>query len=140
MLIQPANPAPTKIIIHRRPGGHRRKIARIRTKISSSGNGHHCILYSYNHLLISSDDHLIICSCDYMMLVQPGRSNAMTVVAIVNQKGGVGKTTLATNLAWSLARTGIMLLVNAGPQGSARDWNHFNITGPDGLFVQSHPT
>ena len=64
----------------------------------------------------------------------------MTVVAIVNQKGGVGKTTLATNLAWSLARTGIMLLVNAGPQGSARDWNHFNITGPDGLFVQSHPT
>ena len=33
-----------------------------------------------------------------------------------------------------------MLLVNAGPQGSARDWNHFNITGPEGLFVQSHPT
>ena len=32
----------------------------------------------------------------------------MTVVAIVNQKGGVGKTTL-------LVRTGIMLLVNAGP-------------------------
>ena len=34
-------------------------------------------------------------ACDYMMLVQPGRSNAMTVVAIVNQKDGVGKTTLA---------------------------------------------
>ena len=64
----------------------------------------------------------------------------MTMVAIVNQKDGVGKTTLAWSLAWSLARTGIMLLVNAGPQGSARDWNHFNITGPDGLFVQSHPT
>ena len=62
-----------------------------------------------------------------MMLVQPGRSNAMTVVAIVNQKDGVGKTTLA----WSLARTGTMLLVNAGPQGSARDWNPFNITGPE---------
>ena len=60
----------------------------------------------------------------------------MTVVAIVNQKDGVGKTTLA----WSLARTGTMLLVNAGPQGSARDWNPFNITGPEGLFVQSHPT
>ena len=51
----------------------------------------------------------------------------MTVVAIVNQKDGVGKTTLA----WSLARTGTMLLVNAGPQGSARDWNPFNITGPE---------
>ena len=75
-------------------------------------------------------------ACNYMMLVQPGRSNAMTVVAIVNQKDGVGKTTLA----WSLARTGTMLLVNAGPQGSARDWNPFNITGPEGLFVQSHPT
>ena len=68
----------------------------------------------------------------------------MTVVAIVNQKGGVGKIHVSVDalgtLAWSLARTGIMLLVNAGPQGSARDWNHFNITGPDGLFVQSHPT
>ena len=69
-----------------------------------------------------------------------GWSNAMTVVAIVNQKGGVGKTTLATNLAWSLAQTGTVLLLDAGPQGSARDWNHFNITGPDSLFVQSHPT
>ena len=52
MLIQPANPALTKIIIHRRPRGHRRKIARIRTKISSSGNEHHCILCSYRRTII----------------------------------------------------------------------------------------
>ena len=46
------------------------------------------------------------------------------IVALLNQKGGVGKTTLALHLAGEWARQGRrVILVDADPQGSALDWS-----------------
>jgi len=47
----------------------------------------------------------------------------MHVIAVLNQKGGAGKTTIATHLARALQLGGAsVLLVDSDPQGSARDW------------------
>lgn len=44
------------------------------------------------------------------------------VIAVINQKGGTGKTTLAFNLAGGLARRGRTLVLDGDPQGSATQW------------------
>ncbi|WP_336973791.1 ParA family partition ATPase [Sphingobium aromaticiconvertens] len=45
------------------------------------------------------------------------------ILALVNQKGGAGKTTLALHLAGQWARQGMRIcLIDADPQGSALDW------------------
>ena len=47
----------------------------------------------------------------------------MKVIAVLNQKGGSGKTTIATHLARALQLAGAdVLLVDSDPQGRARDW------------------
>lgn len=44
------------------------------------------------------------------------------VTAVINQKGGAGKTTLAMNLAAGLARRGQTVVIDLDPQGSSRQW------------------
>jgi len=45
------------------------------------------------------------------------------VIALLNQKGGAGKTTIATHLAGELAFDGArVVLIDADPQASASDW------------------
>jgi chromosome partitioning protein len=47
---------------------------------------------------------------------------ATHVIAVINQKGGAGKTTLAMNLAAGLARRAETVVIDLDPQGSSRQW------------------
>jgi Mrp family chromosome partitioning ATPase len=46
----------------------------------------------------------------------------MVTVAVIAQKGGVGKTTLALHLAVEAAKAGPAIIVDIDPQSSAAQW------------------
>ena len=50
----------------------------------------------------------------------------MPVVAIINQKGGVGKTNIATNLASAMSQDRYTILLDSDPQRSAACWAAIN--------------
>jgi chromosome partitioning protein len=55
----------------------------------------------------------------------------MPTVAVLNSKGGAGKTTVATCLARALEAYGdSVLLVDSDPQGSTRDWHAIDDANP----------
>ncbi len=65
----------------------------------------------------------------------------MHVIAVLNQKGGSGKTTIATHLARALQLDGAdVLLVDSDPQGSARDWAAVREDQPVAVVGIDRPT
>lgn len=56
------------------------------------------------------------------VLTLPSQSLKTKIVAVLNGKGGVGKTTTAVNLAAVYAEGSRVLLIDADPQGSATWW------------------
>ena len=65
----------------------------------------------------------------------------MKVIAVLNQKGGSGKTTIATQLARGLQLKGFsVLLVDSDMQGSARDWRAVDEDNPVPVIGLDRPT
>lgn len=61
-----------------------------------------------------------------------------TIITVANRKGGVGKTTLATNLAVTLSKRGKVLLVDGDEQKSAWNWNEYRTNKLESLFVMDN--
>lgn len=57
------------------------------------------------------------------------------IITIANRKGGVGKSTIVTNLAVSLSKQGKVLLVDGDEQKSAYNWNEYRQDKLPCIFV-----
>lgn len=69
---------------------------------------------------------------------QPCGAASMRTIALISQKGGAGKTTLAVHLAAAAAERGRVLLMDVDPQGSAMEWaNRRGDKAPD--VMAAHP-
>ena len=65
----------------------------------------------------------------------------MPVIAVLNQKGGSGKTTIATHLARALQLEGAdIVMIDSDPQGSARDWAAVREDQPLSVLGIDRPT
>jgi chromosome partitioning protein len=63
------------------------------------------------------------------------------VISVVNQKGGVGKTTIATHLAkYFHLRGKNVVLVDSDPQGSARNWGEKDVGQTVEVIAIDRPT
>lgn len=64
----------------------------------------------------------------------------MSIIAVLNPKGGSGKTTITTNLARAFHESGSsVLIVDSDPQGSARDWHASNPENPIDIVGLDRP-
>lgn len=64
----------------------------------------------------------------------------MTTIAIVAQKGGAGKTTLAINLAAAAERAGeVALIIDTDPQASACEWSSWRKGDPPEVIDSAPP-
>ena len=55
----------------------------------------------------------------------------MKVITFLNNKGGVGKSTLCANIAKYISSNGKLVLIDADSQGSLRDWHNIGKSGMD---------
>jgi chromosome partitioning protein len=96
-------------------------------------------LFSFPHLQFSiqfdsisrhRDQHFLIHRNHFWRIIvllhfrECDKGEIMFVIGVINQKGGVGKTTTSVNLAAGLSSMGYEVkLIDGDPQASALDWN-----------------